>query len=863
MSKVDIRVLKRHGISAGDYKRIFSAKSGDRPTRVNKLIQIIADRTRDGRERNLRDYRTYWAIDEAFNAPFQQVTPTLMKSFLDRKWESADAAYKAMEAWGLNERDLFVDVKLEDGTAAKMLNPPFLYQIVVPIVKAYWTIRLAKIFNERDTNPLLPYTPLKLTSRNQVLCEVLTDVVNTVSNHYGYSSVMRESIQQMLKYGISLAFPRETWHTEEQEEFDGYDEATGKGKTSITKEGIRYYFPHPTRMFYDLLHPLTSFNTDTGCEYAGYWHVQRYGDILDNPDYWNRESVWFGTNWFNSPLATNYFTEVYPCQLKFPDAPPQTENSRENVAAYYSTSTRDKAIFTTEFFMKLVPKDWGLGQYEDSTMKKLVKTYNHPVWHRFVIAGDDTVIYCEPVPYAPIWFMGYDYDPQCARTSSLALEAIPWQDEVGNILSQIILTSKQNLANVMFYDKAVVNAEDIRNLQNSGSKQYVSMNFIAIDTMKFSRQGVDSKQAIYPVQLNKQNLQELFQVLSSTLNMLERVLQITAQETGGTASHQQSKAEIVEAGGASTNRLAFTSSFVDEGIDAWQRQLHDAYQSFGRDNVEAQISPEIENLEEVLLQLGFQVNGRTTESVFVKGNKDGLRNLRLENFARRNTGPQTGDDAETAKLIFSLSQTIAGQPELFNKVGAKNLMALLEEGTRLGGGRKDFHIPILKDSEKSNAVQPNVLEAIKAAQQATMQAIEEKALKPIAQEIGQEQQKLSQMEQVLQQLQGIYKVAEANQQKAAIKIAEAKQKMGIRAAQSQAEEHRKDAVTAAAIQRDAKKAQAEIEIQAHKSGAETAIAAAATHAKTAVQSHAKGIETATKIKVARDTAVAKTGETKS
>jgi hypothetical protein len=863
MSKVDIRVLKRHGITAGNYKRIFSAKSAERPTRVNKLIQIIADRTKDGREMNLRDYRTYWAIDEAFNAPFQQVTPTLMKSFLDRKWKNADEAFKAMEAWGLNERDLFQDVKLEDGTAAKMLNPPFLYQIVVPIVKAYFTIRLAKIFNERDTNPLLPYTPLKLTERNLVLCEVMTDVVNTIATRYGYSSVMRESIQQMLKYGISLSFPREAWHTEEQESFDDFNDETGKGKNVITKEGIRYYFPHPTRMFYDLLHPLTTFNTDTGCEYAGYWHVMRYGDVLDNGDYWNRESVWYGTNWFDSPLASNYFTEVYPCQLKFPDAPAASKDSREDRAAYYSTSTRDKAIFVTEFFMKLVPKDWGLGEYEDSTLKKLTKTYNNPVWHRFVIAGDDTIIYAEPLPYTPVWFMGYDYDPQCARTSSLALEAIPWQDEVGNILSQIILTSKQNLANVMFYDKVVINSSDIRNLQNSGSKQFVSMNFIGIDSMKLSRQGVDAKQAIYPVQLNKQNIQELFQMLSSTLNMLERVLQITAQETGASASHQQSKAEIIETGGASTNRLAFTSSFVDEGIDAWQRQLHDAFQSYGQDDIEAEVNPETEKLDDVLKELGFTVKSRSDNSVFVSGQKKSLHTLRLEAFARRNSGPQNGEDSEMAKVMFSLIQTVAGQPELLKKVGAKNLMVLLEEATRLGGGRKDFHIPMLKDSEKDDEVPANILEAIKAAQEATLKTIEEKALQPIAKEIGQEQQKLSQLEQMVQQLEGIYKVAQANQQKAAIKIAEAKQKMQIRAAETQAAEHRKDAVTAAAIQRDARKSQAEIAIQAHKSGAETAIATAETHAKTAVHAHSKGVETAAKIQQLKKTAVAKSGDNKS
>lgn len=848
MSAPTIKVLKKHGISAGSYKKIFCARPEERPKQVKKLIQLLADRTTDGRQRNLAEYHPYWAIDLAYEAPFQQITPTMIRDFLSHNWKDTTEAYKHFASWGIKESDIFIDTKTADGQPAKMLNPPFMYQVLVPIVKAYLTIRLAKIFNERDTNPMLPYTPLKLTPRNQVLCEVLTDIVNTISTWFGYSAVMREAIQQMLKYGVSLAFPRERWHEEYVIEEDGVDGKTGepKYKEVVSKEGIRYVFPHPTRMFYDLHFPLTTFNSDTGCEYAAYWHILSYGEILDNPDYWNRNSVWFGTNWFSEPLYQNYFAEVFPCRLKFPEMPSAAgPNNRENKAAYYSTATRDRAIFITEFFIKINPRDWGLGLYEDAKLKKLAKTYNHPIWHRFVIAGDDTVIYAEPIPYSPIWFMGYDYDPQCARTSSFALETIPWQDQVTNILSQMNLTSKQNLANVTFYDKNVINSDAINSLKNSGSRQYVGLNFIEVDTMKMVRQGVTAERAFFPHKLEKQNLQELLQMMSTTLNIMERVLQITAQEAGSAASHQQSKAEVQMTGGASENRLALTSAGVDEGIDAWQRQLHDAWQSFGGSQIEAEISPEVEDLDKVLDELGFKVDHRSEDSVFISGNKSSLKHLRLESFARRNNGPQQAEDKELSQIIFSVVGTISGQPELFKRIGAKNLAALLEEGARLGGARKDFKLPLLKDGEDEE-VPENVLQAIQKSQQAVLEEVKQKLAQPVAQKLAADDQQLEQMQQVLQQLQKIYEVASAQQDKVNIKKQETAAKLQLRAQESAATQRRKDAESQAGIARKARETQARVAIESQAAGA-----------KAAVHATSKGHEAAVKSEVAKAAAEAK------
>ena len=70
------------------------------------------------------------------------------------------------------------------------------------------------------------------------------------------------------------------------------EDDNGEEQEVIQKEGssIRIAASFP-ELFWDLSYPVQSLNTDTGCEFAGYWKVVSYGDILDNSVYWNRRSV--------------------------------------------------------------------------------------------------------------------------------------------------------------------------------------------------------------------------------------------------------------------------------------------------------------------------------------------------------------------------------------------------------------------------------------------------------------------------------------------------------------------------------------------------------------------------------------------
>jgi hypothetical protein len=86
------RLEKRTGISSEGLRKLFELKDGDsvepvagaKPTPIQKLRTLIRDRVKDGKRMSLKDWRVYHAIDIAYNAAFEQITPTLIGRLLSK-----------------------------------------------------------------------------------------------------------------------------------------------------------------------------------------------------------------------------------------------------------------------------------------------------------------------------------------------------------------------------------------------------------------------------------------------------------------------------------------------------------------------------------------------------------------------------------------------------------------------------------------------------------------------------------------------------------------------------------------------------------------------------------------------------------
>lgn len=768
---IDIRELKKHGVSSGENKQRFTAKVKD--PLVQKCIDTLRDRVKDVRTSNIADYHTYWAIDIAHQTPFAQTTATMVRAILSKNL-TATQLQAQMASYGLSQSDLFLSVEAKNEAGAVIgtklvINPQVFFEIFLPIVIAYHTARTASIFGERDTAPLLKFTPLKQTDRNRVLCDIWTDIVDTISTWYGYPAYLKQAIAQMLKYGIMLAFPLEEWHCEKQ---------IINGEEVVVKEGLRYTMPHPTRMGWDLYHPLPSINTDTGCEWALHWSVLRYGAIMDNRMYWNRKSITHSSsNWFDPAVSQNFFQEVYPCQLRFPSVDTGGA-SREQKAAFYGTTNRDNAVFLTTVFWKLIPKDWGLGDYK------------YPVWHRFDLANDDTVIWAAPCAYNPVWFMGYDFDSQAGRHSSLSLETIPHQDQLGNFLSQMHLTAKQNLINIIYYDKNLVDKNRIKEIENLGEAKYRGVQFIDFDSMSLNRVNAPTpERAFQQIKFEQKSIQDLQQLINTHLTFMERVLGFTAQETGGAAQHYQSAKEVGITANSSNSRRNFTASGVDDGTDAWKKQISDGAKAYLNNSIEAQVSAEIPDYEKHVVALGFEVKEKGDRKILIAGKKSSLP---LETFSRSNIGPQQPNDPQTAQVIMQSLAVAMQNEQVFAAIGVQKICKLMEQAVRLGGGPRDFDIT---ENPNTNGLQPQLMQQLapllQQLQASILKTVTEQIAAPIAEKTAEQMQRLDALEQLGKQLQQTWQANGIEGVKLQLEQAKVTQELAIKRQEFEAEQARK------------------------------------------------------------------------
>lgn len=709
--------IRKHGLDSKSLKKYFTAKDPDK--NVVRLTQLIADRIRDGRTRALNDYKTWAAVDFAIDVPFAQTTPTILRGIMDgcsAATNPSNAMFEALHGWGLPASCLFTKREIEGGGSKWELNEPVFDKIFLPVVGTYLKTRVSKLFNDRNLTPLLEYPPSEFTAENRLLCRILTSVVESVATNFGWDSVLRDWIFNSMAYSVGIKFPIEGW-TQYMQENDA-------GEEVIEKEGIRYAIPHITRMYYDMSYPAHTFNTGTGASYAGYWTIMKWGDVAMDETLWNRTNVPHGTNWLD-PNQTwhNYFKEVYPCTLAFPIPRTSRTTDRENIAYRYNRTDFDSACFLTYHFQELVPADWGLGDYK------------YKVWMRFTIGGDDTVMFAEVLNNRPLDYIGYDADSGRGKNASLALEIIPFQDAVANAYNNMLLTAKRNLANIVFYDTDTVDATQLSKLKVRINDMYTGITFIGYSSLAMENSGNSIDRLLKTVTFPFADINQSLLCVNTTFAILERMLGMSAQEIGSAASHQQSKKEVEITSSSASNRLAYTGSFVDAGVDAWKRGAAESIiANMDGNEVAATIRvDDIPNWQEALQKIGFKFAGQAPVAgerhATVKGT---VGSLKLVQFVARRSDAVRQNDSSTAQIMMQTLQSIANSQILSSQVDPASLVEGMVEAAKLAGADDDFKIRLNTDAVMASQLQ----KLVEQIQQQIMGAVEKEIAAPAAQAIA-------------------------------------------------------------------------------------------------------------------------------
>lgn len=690
------RLIKEHKLDPDSLKAAFDQESLEKRPEVKKLVSNISELIHNGVDRNRKDYRLFKAMDWAYDAPFYQISYTQLRGLLTSNPDKKKVM-EVVNTWGLTH--LLPDKLNADGTVCcgdngkpvKMLNLPVFFNIFVPLVMAYITIRWAKLFNDRNLIPLYKYEPVQFTRDNRFRCEVITQIVQRQSKWFDYPADLKQSILQTLLYGFCINFPREAWYVERQED--------DKGDAKIVREGLRWNMPHPSRTYYDLYHRLSSLNSNSGCEYAGYWELCRYKDIKENELFWNTERITMGAqSWFDVGIAaSDFFAQVFPCNMEWPTNPQAVGGAggvgaldRQNEAARtYSSGDFNAATLLTQHFQRLIPADNGLG------------TYKYPVWMRFIYASDSTVVWAEPLSFGVLPTYTYDADFNRARFRSLALEITPFQDHLSNILSQWILAVKDNLGNPVFYDKDKIPPNYVQELMNLGQKLHNGRLFVPFSSTENYRFKHDQREAFYSPVLTHHPTGELQSLLNGVISMLDRIMQLSPQEIGQAAPHEQTAEETRVIATNTSTRVTFTGTGIDSGDDAKKTAMYEAMMAHADDNVVVGITSTLaadqKDFDAMLKSVGFELTDKDAgfdpdkpEHMYsVKGNKTALA---IESFASTRDNGNRINLPAVADAMSKIFLAIAQNPVLIQSIGPQQLVELLNQIIQTSGVAQEFRL---------------------------------------------------------------------------------------------------------------------------------------------------------------------------
>ena len=689
---VDISILKKHGCSPEAWRKLFEtpekpskkkkAEPNDDP--VRELKERIKARICAGRDYNLRNFETIYALDLIWDTPFRQVSPTLLAGIVGR-YKTTDETEKALKAFGFDVASLIVDTGRKDPKTKqpiKAVSVPAFFNVMVPLVRAYLNIRRAKIVNDRNRRPLIPYQPAVNNEHYRVKTQVLSNRIQTMSDQYDYLETLNQNVFQMLLYPYSLMFTMEGWHYEEQLRV-GKD---GNEEEYVSREGLRHYSPHPSRSYSDQAYPMKSFNSDSGCKWGGHWKVLRYRDLKKMEGFYNLDRISIGnTDWWTG--ATNFFNSVYnSCVMAVPAAVQATPGDREQElieGLYYNESYDDKSVMFVEHREKVNPKADGLGDYP------------YDIWARFVTAGDGTVIYAEPLGYRAIICWKDNGDEKRLQDASLALQLTPFQDQLSNLLTQYIYAVKQNLANITLFDKNVLKSskdgsgeyETVKKIKNLGESLFRGLNLVEMDLKELARGQYSAPQAFYSHRFPQMDTNAILQAMKVIIDMAERVLQFSSQEVAQAATHEQTKAEVNIISGTTTNVLQYTGIPVDSAIKAWGEQLYDAWMNYGEDDFEAQIPADTPISEEDLEKMGITLLDKPLgreDQLSVKVKKSAVALLSFA-FVPDNQSRVTDTEAATAMATFV--RDLMSNPITGAAIGPEQAISLANQIAKLAGLR--------------------------------------------------------------------------------------------------------------------------------------------------------------------------------
>jgi hypothetical protein len=624
-------------------------------------------------------------------------------------------------------------IRKNDDNGTVSIDLPKFTEMNINLVRSVITRRLAAQENKYGNLwPHFKYESRTAGPTGKLREELVSQKMDIMADQFDYKTFEEQMKRDLFLYTRQVAFPRCAWEREVQwhkkdqaVEF----EATGTiaKKSVVVKEGICWTRAHPSRLIWDNNYPLTSLNTDTGCEYVGFWDVMRWGDIANNPAYFNRDSVAFSADtaaWFNhySTYFNQYFDVITPPTV--PDNDATATNDRKNNTGIYNGEMAKSATFFTHIFLKEKPQDWGWG------------TYPHPVWVHLCVAGDATVVYAEIMPSSPASVWSHNENDSRLVNLSMAHELMQYQDQLTNLFSQLLETIKADLFSIAILNTDIFpDTDDGKKALNDfratmeGVNFYASTQILEASFAKFHQVGIDIKSAdnIFKIVRSSTNekISDIFRSITTLIAMAERMMALSPQEQGQPAPHEISATESRQLGDTTETMAGFISTAIDRGRAAMKRICYESWIAKGEDQFELPVVTRFPT--EIITKAGLQVVGEN--ELVVRGSKLSLVHDYI--FTSRDGGDRVSN-TEGAKVLVELIGRMGqmvpeAQRAVLGAMGKQKLFDIYNEVFRLAQTSVDLNLTVRPGEDDNLLIEDDeqVMQLLARLGQATAQNTEQ------------------------------------------------------------------------------------------------------------------------------------------
>ena len=695
---VDLKILEERGITTRSLREIFTAspgsdgEAGERYKTRKKIEDLLMARVQEGVKWGLKLSPIYQAVDIAWDSqPIQPDTiPLLMLAM--GKIDQRTFAKQVRDLGKANEYCTF-----KPNGDIKDLDIPLFWETNFNLIRSVVTRRHAAQ-SSRFSNlwPYFRYEPNSTTPVGKLHGDVMSQYAEGMANAYNYRHFFSQSIREMFLYGHSVAFPLQAWHRDVQwkgKRLNTTNDGDVPYEAAVTREGVDLISPHPSRVFWDRSAPLANVNTDNGPEWIGYWDVVKYSSIKNSDTFWNVANVAAST-YFPGLLTSykNYFTYYYsdadPKVMTVPEA--DDPNDRVSAAKKYSEAEGDQGVMVTTVFMRLIPRQYGLGDYP------------YPVWFRFVVGSDNTVIFCEPMPSIPALYGGINEHDGRAVNISVAHELMPYQDQLTQILTHLRMRICQSLLQIWQIDQDALEKPVKEYIQGVLSKKNFYVEPIAMwySGTKLKDIGTNPAEMIRIIKTDMQaEISGAFDAIMKLLAIVDRLENMSPNELGQPNPREVAAREVQEIATSVSSIYSFISDGIDEMRCAAKRLIYESALACATADVRVPVIARY--TKETIEAAGFKPfddgsadaasDGRRARRITVTGS---VSNLEYDYYFSSRDGAERASNTQAAQVLTQLAQFILAMPPVVQAIGKERLFELFNEIFRLSGAAYDLRLEL-------------------------------------------------------------------------------------------------------------------------------------------------------------------------